>query len=174
MHRKNGQAALEFVIAIFLFLILVQGMIFLNDLSWTSLYLQATQRGEAGKEAMSDSSLGRSPDSIRDWTDGADGIAFTADDKAQKSGDAAAISQSLAERSAASPDDWTLVSDEIRVPVSLLQLHESPSLATLVPSIRRDEEIEVEVPDFLRENVYGKDGVTLRERVWMPFLGGLY
>ncbi|MBO4288141.1 MAG: hypothetical protein J5985_08270 [Kiritimatiellae bacterium] len=174
MRNKHGQAALEFVIALFLFLIIVQGMIFLNDLSWTSLYLQATQRGEAGKNAMSDVALGRTPDGIRDWTDGADGIAFTPDDTPQKSGDGAFITQSLAERSAASPEDWVQVTDEIRVPVSLAQVHAAPSLSTLVPSIRQKEEVEVEVPEFLRRNVYGKDNVILRETVWMPFLDGLY
>ena len=174
MRNKHGQAALEFVIALFLFLVIVQGMIFLNDLSWMSLYLQATQRGEAGKDAMSNAALGRIPEGIRDWTDGADGIAFTGDDKPLKGGDDAFVTQSLAERSAASPEDWTRVADEIRVPVSLAQVHAAPSLATLVPSVRHKEEVEVEVPEFLRRNVYGKDDVTIRETVWLPFLDGLY
>lgn len=174
MRTQDGQAAIEFVIALFLFLIIAQGMIFLNDLSWTSLYLQATQRGAAGRNAMSDSSLGKTPDGIRDWTDGADGITFTADDKAVKGGDAPFVTQLLAERSAAAPEDWRRVSEEIRVPVSLAQVYDSPSLATLVPSVQRKEEVEVDVPEFLRRNVYGKDDVTLRETVWMPFLDGLY
>ncbi len=174
MHNRNGQAALEFVISLFLFLVIVQGMIFLNDLSWTSLFLQATQRGEAGKDAMSGLLTGNTPDAIRDWTDGADKIAFTGDDKARKDSDAAFTTQLLAERSAATPDDWPQVSEEIRVPVSLAQLHAAPSLATLVPSVRKREEVSVEVPEFLRRNVYGKDGATLRETVWMPFLDGLY
>ena len=56
----------------------------------------------------------------------------------------------------------------------MAKLYRSPSLATATPCVEGDETVDVEVPSFLRENVYGKDSVKIHERVWMPLLGGLF
>ena len=173
MKQNAGQAAIEFVVALFLLLIILIGMLFLNDLSLKSLLLQAGIREDAGYQAMS-STLGTAPDSIRDWSDGEDKTPYTADDRPQKSASASTTLQLLSDRSVANESDWSKIDSNVQLPFSMLTVRRAPSLVNAVPSVRKREEELVEVPDFIRENIYRKDEVTIREEIYFPLLGGLF
>ena len=173
MKANAGQAAIEFVAALFLLLIILIGMLFLNDRSLQSLLLQAGIREDAGYQAMA-STLGTAPDAIRDWNDGEDKTPYTADDRPQKSANASTTLQLLSDRSVANESDWAKVDSDVQLPFSMLTIHRGPSLVNAVPSVRKKEEEQIEVPNFIRENIYRKDEVTIREEIYFPLLGGIY
>lgn len=172
---EQGQAAIEFCAALLLFLIVTAGLLHISRLARTSLFLHAVLRGDAGERAMREGTLAEAPVYIADWDAGADGLRYTADDRPVRN--AALLPATLAAigaYSVQSPGDWSYVASDSRLPVSMIRLQESPSMAATLGFTRAAETLHVPVGSVIRQLVYDKDEVAIREEVWMPLMGGLY
>jgi len=169
-----GQAAIEFCAALLLFLIVVSGMIHISRMARTSLFLQSVLRGDAGERAMLAGTLADAPAYISDWDAGADGERYTADDRPIRN--AALLPSTLSaigDYSVRNPGDWVFVAPDSRLPVSMIRLQESPSMAATLGFTSSEETLRVPVEKVIRQLVYDKDAVSIREEVWMPLMGGL-
>ena len=177
LHEKYccGQAAIEFCAALLLFLIVATGLLHISRLARASLFLHAVLRGDAGERAMREGALGEAPVYIADWDAGADGVRHTADDRPLRN--AALLPATLSvigNYSVRSPGDWSFVSSDSRLPVSMIRLRESPGMAAALGFTHADETLRVPVDSVISRLVYDKDEVAIREEVWMPLMGGLY
>ena len=173
---RSGQAAIELIAGMLLLLIVVTGLIHVNRLGRTSLFLHSVLRGMAGELAMEDTTVSAAPEFISDWQAGVDGERYTADDTAVRNG-AMLLStlDTLVDRSVKNPDDWKYVTDSSLLPVSMIQLQASPVMATTMLGFAHEEAtLHVPVDPVIRQLVYGKDEVAIKEEVWMPLMGGLY
>ncbi len=171
---RSGQAAIEFVAGLLLLLILLTGLIHVNRLAHTSLLLHSVLRGMAGEHAMK-SDVSVAPDYISGWEAGPDGIRYTADD--QPTRNAAQFSSTLimlTANSVRSPNDWSYIANDSRLPVSQSRLQSSPLMAAALGFVHEEETLHVPVDPVIRRLVYGKDEVAIKEEVWMPLMGGLY
>ncbi len=154
---------------------MLTGIIHVARLARTSLFLHAVLRGDAGERAMSDGTLAVAPAHISDWEDGPDGVSYTADDQPVRGGSVVPGTLRLfSDYSVRSPDDWAHVASESRLPVSMIRLHASPNSAATVGFAHAEETLHVPVDRVIRQLVYDKDEVAIREEVWMPLMGGLY
>ena len=172
---RSGQAAIELVAGLLLLLIVVTGLIHVNRMARTSLFLHSVLRGIAGEHAMESGTTSVVPEYISDWQEGADGQRYTADDKPVRNGAALpVILATLINDSAKSPDDWAFVTDSSRLPVSMIRLRQSPAMAATLGFAHEEETLHVPVDSVIRQLVYGKDEVAIKEEVWMPLMGGLY
>lgn len=172
--RRSGQAAVEFAVGILLMMIVLTGIIHVSRMGRTSLFLHAVLRGDAGKDAMS-VTTSSSPTYISDWSEGPDGIRYTADDQPLRNGTALPATLDLLTRdSVKNPGDWSYIASDTRLPVSMFSLQATPILATTVGFVHAEESLHVPVDPVIRQLIYGKDEVTIKEEVWMPLMGGLY
>ncbi len=174
-NSRSGQAAIELVAGLLLLLLVLTGLIHVNRMARTSLFLHAVLRGDAGEQAMEDTALSAAPLYISDWQAGADGVRYTADDQPVRNG--AFLSSTLStltQDSVKNADDWSYVTDLDRLPTSMVQLNASPAMAATLGFVHREETLHVPVDPVLRQLVYGKDEVAIKEEVWMPLMGGLY
>lgn len=175
MRKRSGQAAIEFVSGLLLFLLVVSGIIHINRMVRTSLFLESVLRGNAGEQAMSSGALSVSTPYISDWKAGEDGIPFTADDQAvENSLTLSRTLSSLSSASVKSADDWTYVTSDDHLPVSMISLHASPGMSSALGFVHVEETLDVPVDTVIRQLVYDKDEVTIKAEVWMPLMGGLY
>ena len=165
---------IELGVAIFLLLIVLTGILHVSRLARTSLFLQSVLREEAGSRAMDDGATSESADYISDWKEGADGLRYTSDDiPVLNSGGLSSTFMSLIDNSVNTGNDWQYVTDETRLPSSMIQLHNNPMLGTVVEMTHEKERIYVPVESVIRELVYDKDEIPIEEEVWMPLMGGL-
>jgi len=172
---RSGQASVELIAGIVLFLILVTGLIHVNRMARTSLFLHSVLRGMAGEQAMEDAAISTAPRSISDWQPGTDGDRYTADDQPVLNGVAqSSILDTLVDRSVKTQADWDKVSDKSKLPLSMISLHASPNLVTAVGFVHTEETLYVPVDSVIRQLVYDRDEVAIKEEVWMPLMGGLY
>jgi hypothetical protein len=172
--RRNGQAAIELMAALLLLLLIVAGMLHINRMARTSLFLHSVLRGMAGLEAMETTATAISSDYVSGWTEGPDGIRYTADDQSVRDGALPTLLGSLSEHSVQHPADWDVVSSQNQLPVSMVQIHGSPALASLVGFAHEEATLDVPVDTVIRQLVYDKDEVSIKEEVWIPLMGGLY
>jgi len=174
-NPRSGQAAIEFVAGLLLLLLVLTGLIQVNRMARTSLFLHAVLRGDAGEQAMADTALSVAPLYISDWQPGADGTRYTADDQPVRNGAfLPATLATLTKYSVKSPNDWSYVTPLDRLPTSMVTLNSSPLMATTLGFIHREETLHVPVDPVIRQLVYGRDEVAIKEEVWMPLMGGLY
>lgn len=172
---RSGQAAIEFVASLLLFLILLTGLIHVNRMARTSLFLHAVLRGDAGEQAMADGATSVAPLHVSDWTPGTDGTRYTADDQPVRNGAVLpATLSSLTRHSVKTPSDWGYVENASQLPVSMIKLNASPIMATTLGFSHREETLQMTIDPFVRQLIYGKDKVAIKEEVWMPLMGGLY
>lgn len=171
---SSGQAAIEFVSGLILLLLVVTGILHVSRMGTTSLFLHSVLRGDAGERAM-EGVVSASPDYISDWQAGSDGTRYTTDDEEVRNGAMLpATLDSLTSHSVRNPGDWGYVEDLSRLPVSMVSLQASPIMATALGFVHREETLHVPVDVVLRQLVYDKDEVAIKEEVWMPLMGGLY
>ena len=156
-------------------LLLVTGMIHVNRMARTSLFLHSVLRSIAGQRAMEGGAVSDAPQDISDWQAGADGQRYTADDQPVRNGAALpAILDTLVNDSVKKQDDWSYVKDSSLLPASMIQLHSLPMLATLSGFVHEEETLHFNVDPVIRHLVYDKEQVAIKEEVWMPLMGGLY
>ncbi len=174
-RSRSGQAAIEFVAGLLLFLIVLTGLVHVNLMARTSLFLLAVLRGDAGEQAMQEGATSVAPPYISDWEPGADGVRYTADDQPVRNGATLpATLSTLTQNSVKRPSDWSYVAANSQLPVSMVQLNASPLMAATLGFVHREETLHVPVDLVIRQLVYGKDEVAIKEEVWMPLMGGLY
>jgi hypothetical protein len=172
---RSGQAAIEFAVGLLLLLIVLTGIIHINLMARTSLFLHAVLRNNAGEQAMQDGAASIAPPYLTDWAPGPDGLRYTADDQKLSNGMGLPNTLSTLTRySVRAPNDWSYVTDDSRLPVSMVQLNASPLMAATLGFVHSEETLDVPVDPVIRQLVYGKDVVTIKEEVWMPLMGGLY
>jgi len=172
---RSGQAAIEFVACLLLLLLVIAGTIHVNRMARTSLFLHSVLRGLSGKEAMESGSASVAPTYISDWQAGTDGDRYTADDTAVRNGAALpSILGTLTRLSVKEESDWSAVVDKSVLPVSMATLQHSPVASTVLGFVHREETLHVPVGTVIRQLVYDKDKVAIKEEVWMPLMGGLY
>ncbi|MEI7901161.1 MAG: hypothetical protein WCK89_12990 [bacterium] len=172
----SGQAAIEFAASLLLFLLILIGLVHVNRMARTSLFLHAVLRGDAGEKAMADTAPSAAPLYISDWQPGADDTRYTADDQPTRNGAILpAVLSSLTGHSVKNPEDWNLdFINDSRLPISMIQINSSPLMATTLGFVHAEETLHMSVDPFIRQLVYGKDEVAIKEEVWMPLMGGLY
>jgi len=170
----SGQAMIEFCIGLIVLLLLITGIIHVGRMARISLGIHSEIRGDAGERAML-SGFGTTAEAISDWDSGADGIRFTADDRAQiNSARSMAIMNAVASRSARNDDDWQKVMDKTRLPFSMAQLRNQTGLPVFLGFIHRERAVDMQVDPAIRQLVYDAPEVRIKEEVWMPQMGGLY
>ena len=170
-----GQASIELAVAIVLLLIIVTGLLHVNRMARTSLYLHSVLRGEAGTDAMHSGAVAQGADYISDWQAGADTLRHTADDRAiRDSGNLSATFLSLVNHSVASADDWIYLSAQTRLPSSMIRLHDTPMIHSVIEMTHEKERLYVPVEPVIQRLVYDKEEIPIEEEVWMPLMGGLY
>ena len=173
-HSRSGQAAIELAAGLLLLLIILTGLIHVNRMARTSLFLLSVLRGEAGEQAMADTAASVAPLYISDWEPGADKVRYTADDQPVRNGAVLpATLSTLTGYSVKNAVDWGYAAGS-RLPTSMVQLNSSPLMATTLGFIHREETLHVPVDPVIRQLIYGKDEVAIKEEVWMPLMGGLY
>ncbi len=170
--HQCGQAAIEFVAGLLLLLLVLTGIIHTARLARTSLYLHGVLRAEAGESAMANT-LASTPQLIGDWDAGADAVRYTADDTRRSSAGYMNVIGLVTRYSAASPADWRVV-ERTQLPESMVNLQQNGLVSALLGCTHREESIRVPVDPVIRQLVYDKDYVTIKEEVWMPMMGGLY
>lgn len=174
-NPRSGQAAIEFVAGLLLLLIVLTGLIHVNRMARTSLFLHAVLRGNAGERAMESGALSIAPPYISDWSTGADGIPYTADDQPIRNTVMLSSTVNMfLDYSVKNSGDWSYVAPDTHLPVSMIRLSSSPAAGALLGFTHAEEDLHVPVDTVIRQLVYGKDEVTIRESVWMPLMGGLY
>ena len=174
-RTRRGQTAIEFVACLLLLLLVISGLVHVNRMARTSLFLHSVLRGLAGQEAMESGAASIAPEYISDWQAGPDGDRYTADDTAVRSGATLpVVLDTLTRLSVKEPDDWATVTDKSLLPVSLAALQRSPVSSTVLGFSHREETLHVPVDTVIRELVYNKDKVAIKEEVWVPLMGGLY
>lgn len=172
--RREGQAAIEFCLAILLFLIVVAGMLHISRLARSSLYLHSVLRGDAGERAMREGALAMTPAYIADWRPGADEQRHTADDQPVRNVAILPATLSMvANFSVRQPGDWAQVASDSRLPLSMIRLREAPGMATALGFTRAEATLRVPVDRVVRQLIYDRDEVAIREEVWMPLMGGM-
>lgn len=173
--NRSGQAAIEFAVGLLLFLLVLTGLIHVNRMARTSLFLHAVLRGDAGERAMEEGAPSVAPPYVSDWQEGADTLRYTADDQPAINGATLpATLSSLVGYSVKNPGDWSYIAPDSRLPASMLQLSASPSMAATLGFVHTEETLHVPVDPVIRQLVYDKDEVAIKEEVWMPLMGGLY
>ena len=173
LSRQGGQAAIEFVAGLLLLLLVLTGIIHTARLARTSLFLHGELRAEAGESAMANT-LASTPRLIGDWDAGADNVRYTADDTSRSSMGYMNVISLVTRYSVASPDDWRGVESKTQLPESMVNLEQNGFVSALLGCTHREESIRVPVDPVIRQLVYDKDYVTIKEEVWMPMMGGLY
>ncbi len=161
--------------AIVLLLLIVTGLLHVNRMARTSLFLQSVLRGAAGTSAMREGALAAGADYISDWEAGADGLRYTADDRPiRASGNLSSTILSLTSHSVSSADDWQYVADNTRLPSSMIRLHNTPMMSTAIEMTHEKQRLHVPVESVIRQLVYDKAEIPIEEEVWMPLMGGMY
>jgi len=172
---QAGQASIELAVAIVLMLIIVTGIIHVNRMARTSLFLHSVLRGRAGVEAMEPFATPATAEYISNWEAGSDAIKYTADDQPVKNSvNLSATFTALCQYSVNSGTDWQYVSDRTQLPVSMVRLNNSTVMGTAVELTHQKERLYVPVDPVIRELVYDKEDIAIEEEVWMPLMGGLY
>ena len=174
-RSEAGQAAIELIAGLLMLLLLVTGIIHVNRMARASLFLHSVLRGIAGEQAMESGTVATAPNYISDWQAGTDGQRYTADDQPVCNGARfSATLDTLVNDSVKKQDDWNYVKDSSLLPISMIQVHSLPMLATTIGFVHENETLHLDVDPVLRQLVYGKDQVAIKEEVWMPLMGGLY
>jgi len=172
--RQSGQAMIEFAAGLLVLLLLIIGFVHVSKLSLASLGLHGAIRAETGLAAMQ-SPMTDTPEAISDWASGTDQIRFTADDVAQKNQPAAAtVMGQVVSHSVQRESDWDLVTEKSLLPFSMIQLQQSPNLFILMGATHATWIQRVPVDPFIRDFIYNKENVAVKEEIWMPLMGGLY
>ncbi len=175
--RQSGQAAMELMASLLLLMVIIAGLLHINKLVRSSLFLHSVIRASAGERAMSSGAMAMVPEAIKDWDPGKDRTRYTADDTPKKS--TAGIATSIALLCDTSTDghadgDWSYVAPKTLLPFSMLQLRETGSVGSLLGAVKAEESLEIEVEPVIRQLVYDKDTVEIKEGVWIPLMEGLY
>jgi hypothetical protein len=172
--RKSGQAMIEFAAGILVLLLILIGFVHVSSLSLASLGIHGEIRAEAGLVAMQ-SPMMDTPDAISDWSSGADQVRFTADDEAQMNQPAAAtVINQVVSHSVKKDSDWDLIVEKSKLPLSMVELQQSPNLVILMGATHEEQVKRVPVDPFIRDFIYNKEDVAVKEEIWMPLMGGLY
>jgi len=165
---------IEFCVGLLVLLLLVTGIIHIGRMARISLGIHAEIRADAGQAAMLDG-FGMTPEAISDWDSGADGLRFTADDKAKiNSAAAMSIMDAVVSGSVRRDEDWQKVTGKTHLPFSMARLRNQTGLNTFLGFIHRERAVNMQVDPVIRQLVYDAPEVRIREEVWMPQMGGLY
>jgi len=165
---------IEFCVGLIVLLLLVTGIIHVGRMARISLGIHAEIRGEAGKRAMQND-FGTTAEAISDWDSGADGVRFTADDKAKLNSAAAmSIMAAVASGSVRQDEDWQAVVNKTRLPFSMVNLYNQTGLPAFLGFVHRERTVDMQVDPTIRRLVYDSPEVRIKEEVWMPQMGGLY
>lgn len=168
---------MELMASLLLLMVIIAGLLHINKLVRSSLFLHSAIRAMAGERAMSPGAMAVVPEAIKDWEPGRDRARYTADDTKKKS--TAGIATAIAMLCDYSTDghadgDWSVVTTKSLLPFSMLQLRETGSVGSLLGAVKVEESLQVEVEPTIRRLVYDKDEVEIKEGVWMPLMEGLY
>jgi len=165
---------IEFCIGALVLLLLVTGIIHIGRMARISLGIHSEIRAEAGQAAML-GAFATTPQAISDWDSGADGLRFTADDKAQVNAvKAMEIMATLVSHSVAQESDWQQVADKTRLPFSMVGLRNQTGLPMFLGLVREERAVDMQVDPFIMRTVYDAPYVRIKEEVWIPLMGGLF
>jgi hypothetical protein len=70
--------------------------------------------------------------------------------------------------------DWEVVAEKSLLPFSMVQLQKAPNLVFLMGALHEQRIERVPVDPFIRDFIYNKEDVAVKEEIWMPLMGNLY
>lgn len=169
--RRNGQAAVEFIIGLLVLVTILAGGIQYLYVANAHRSITTTLRAEAGERALRNDILVDIPPFLRDWKAGRDTIRHTDDDTAV-TGSGVTLG-AIARRSARQPADWERLTPLPQAnPMATMRASPMPMVAMALVKAERSERVVVD--PAVRELIYDRPTVTVRHTVWLPLLGGLY
>lgn len=172
--NNKGQAMIEFAAGLLVLLLIIVGFVHVSSLSLASLGIHSEIRAEAGLAAMQ-SGMSTTPEAISDWKSGTDEVRFTADDEMERNQPAAAtVMSQVINHSVKREQDWEIVAEKSLLPFSMVKLQQSPNLVVLMGALHEQRIERVPVDPFIRDFIYNKEDVAVKEEIWMPLMGGLY
>ena len=165
--RRDGQAIVEFVVALVVILVLVAGIIQIAWMGHRHSLAMGEARREAGVKAMMDLSSFESPRYIQSCTPGPDGIEYSRDDDAS-AGDRSGLNGGILEY--AHPDDLGSVAPGNRV--SVMADSEMPEV--MFGLVKGEKREAVELMPIVRQLLYRDDAVEVRGLAWLTWTKGIY
>lgn len=171
---REGQAMIEFVIALVGILIVTAGMLLLAELNRADTETLTLATGKAISKAMS-LSIASSFTPVQDWEEGTDGMRYTKDDQPDE-GSFSGVRANITGYTAPNGDWWgTRRADGSSVYYDdIVQLHKGVLVASTFRFNRVEEEQDVATLPVLQSLMGLPATLTIRNEVWMPSLGGLY
>ena len=160
-NQQTGQAAIEFVAALFLILLIVIGLTHLARLSSKTIDLAAKVRAEGGMAALA-GGLAQSPRFIADWGSGSDQKMGTADDQPRMAG-----INSLNTILSAAGSDYAPAENSL-LDFSPSTVYRTGDTALGIGLVHREAKADVTVDNFIRQTVYDKPEIRLFQEIWMP------
>jgi len=166
---RNGQAAVEFVIALIALLLIVSGGVFLFNLNNAQRNMAVEMRAEAGVDALR-GGYGENLDYIEDWQD-----------NGQPRRGQAVNFNLLANYATKEPADWDRVEDLLKDHVSgqqraqpFLVLNKNPFPMSSLGFVRISGEEPIPVENVIRQLLIPKETITVQHEVIIPSCSELY
>ena len=165
----DGQAMIEFVIAILLVVIIIAGMLQFVELAGRKGELLAEIRAEAGEQAMGRRlPLVVRPLYILNWEVGADEIRHTADDTRETGLAGGTLQQTVINRTVQQEADWQRLDTAHNAAIPIL--HDSAIPLSALGFIHAELHDEVTLLPAMRDWLIGKPTVTVGTELWFPKL----
>lgn len=166
MNRRNGQAVLEFIVALVAIIIVFAGLLQVGLLAKIHTDIMTEARREAGRNALNPVLGGPQHRYISEWRNGPDEVNYSADDEFE-SGSILLFNAEVIDR--ARPLElisWIGDSDVSRV-------HYEP-FWLLCPLEHGQATRNVPLLPVIRHMAYAADSIDLECTVWMVTGGGIY
>jgi hypothetical protein len=170
-RRRNGQAMVEFLIALVAILALFAGLLQVMTLSTTQTEVMNNARQEAGRRAISSAIVLDTPDYIQEWDAGADDSSYSVDDEFTHANEGAflmTVFDTAAERSS----DWNVLGQSSGNEISILRF--SPSTATRLGLVQGTDSQTVPLLPAVKHLIYDANDIDVEATVWMPRTTGIY
>lgn len=169
--QRNGQAMVEFIVALVSIVVLAAGLLQLTSLMLAQSRTMVEARGDAGEAAVQPAAALSDPEFIKDWENGYDMVPYTVDDEVIESAAESSFRNLFVERAAPSTG-WDFVEQSPSDRISTMRTLLSP--ATQFGLVDGSAAETVALMPAVRSLLYDAESITLRSKVYMTFCGGLY
>jgi hypothetical protein len=168
---REGQAIIEFIVALISVVVLAAGCLQLAVLTRTHTDLMEEARAEAGEKAMSLQSMAVSPDYILDRTEGSDLKRYSADDEFTTASQSA-FQSIIVSKAANNPTGWSLMNQAPNT--ALPDLRQTWSPVSAFGLVRGSAQQSVPLLSATQHMIYGQGEIEVKCTVWMTWMKGIY
>ena len=163
--KKDGQAVVEFIVAIIAVIVLVAGMIQLGLLQKAHTDVMIEARENAGKHAITPVEGDETPDYVGSWTNGSDKVNYSADDEATD-GDTADVQTIV---NCANPDEL-----ENMVGDNLIKSTYDDTAQLMDGFVNGHSSSNVTLLSAVQSMWANTNSIEVKSDVWMISLGDVY